>query len=69
MATPVPFWLLLPGIIAGAFMPGSRFNPEGDEHSRSPLSALAVYAVDVALYGGLANLPLYLGCRIILSRK
>ena len=36
---------------------------------RSPLSTLVVYAVNVALYGGLANLLLGHGRRIIHSRK
>jgi hypothetical protein len=68
MATPVPFWLLLPGLLAGASTPGSGFNLK-DDHPWSVLSTLVVYAVNVALYGGLANLLLYLGRSIVLSRK
>lgn len=66
-ATPVPFWLLLPGILAGAITPGSGFNLKEDDPS--PLSTLVFYAVNVALYGGLANLLLGHGRRIIHSRK
>ena len=68
MATPVPFWLLLPGLLAGASTPGSGFDLK-DDHPWSVLSTLVVYAVNVALYGGLANLLLYLGRSIVLSRK
>jgi hypothetical protein len=68
IATPVPFWLLLPGLLAGASTPGSGFNLK-DDHPWSVLSTLVVYAVNVALYGGLANLLLYRGGSIILFRK
>jgi len=69
MATPVPFWLLLPGIVAGAFVPGADLNPEGDEHPWGALATIVVYAVNVACYGGLANLLLRLGRSIVLSQK
>jgi hypothetical protein len=68
MATPVPFWLLLPGLVAGASTPGSGFDLK-DDGPWSILSIFVVYAVDVALYGGLANLLLYLGRSVVLSRK
>jgi hypothetical protein len=68
MATPMPFWLLLPGLLAGAFTPGSGFNLK-DDHPWSVLSTLVVYAVNVALYGCLANLLLYRGRSIVLCRK
>jgi hypothetical protein len=55
LATPGPFWLLLPGLLAGAVIPGSGFDLK-DDHPWSPLSTLVVYAVNVAIYGGLANL-------------
>jgi hypothetical protein len=55
LATPVPFWLLLPGLLAGAVIPGSGFDLK-DDHPWSPLSTFVVYAVNVAIYGGLANL-------------
>ena len=67
MDTPVPFWLLLPGLVAGAFTPGSGFNLKEDD-PWSPLATFVVYAVNIALYGGLAIL-LDHGRRIILSRK
>jgi len=59
VATPVPFYLLLPGIAAGAFAPDSGFNPEGDIHPWGPVSTFIVYAVNIAVYGGLAYLALY----------
>jgi hypothetical protein len=57
LATPVPFWLLLPGLFAGAIIPGSGFDLK-DDHPWSLPSTLVVYAVNVAIYGGLANLLL-----------
>jgi hypothetical protein len=56
LATPVPFWLLLPGLVAGAVTPGSGFDLKDDHPSL--LSTLVVCAVNVAIYGGLANLLL-----------
>jgi hypothetical protein len=56
LATPIPFWLLSPGILAGACVPGSGFNPEGDVHPWSPLSVFVSYAVNIALCSGLAYL-------------
>jgi hypothetical protein len=53
LATPIPFWLLLPGILAGACVPGSGFNLK-DDTPWSPLSVLVFYAVNIALYTGLA---------------
>jgi hypothetical protein len=58
LATPIPFWLLLPGILAGAFVPGSGFSLKED-HPWSPLSVFVVYAVNISLHSGLAYLLLY----------
>ncbi len=60
MATPIPFWVLLPGILAGALVPGSGFNPEGDTHPWSLVSAFTVFAVNVTIYGGFVYLLLSL---------
>jgi hypothetical protein len=60
MATPVPFFLLLPGIAAGAFAPDSGFNFEGDLHPWGPVSTLIVYAVNITIDSGLAWLMFYL---------
>jgi hypothetical protein len=59
LATPVPFLLLLPGLLAGTAIPGSGFELKED-HPLSPLATIVVYAVNVAIYGGLANLLLKL---------
>jgi hypothetical protein len=68
-ATPIPFWLLSPGILAGACVPGSGFSPEGDMHPWSPVSVFVVYAVNIALYSPLAYLLLYpLRRRLVVSR-
>jgi hypothetical protein len=48
LATPIPFWLLLPGILTGACVPGSGFNLKDDTHW-SPLSVFVFYAVNIAL--------------------
>ena len=58
LATPIPFWLLLPGILIGACVPGSGFNLKDDTHW-SPLSVFVFYTVNIALYSGLAYLLLY----------
>jgi hypothetical protein len=59
-ATPVPFVLLSPGIFAGALVPGSGFNIEGDLHPWSALSVCVVIGVDAAIYGGIAYLSFLL---------
>jgi hypothetical protein len=59
MATPVPFLLLIAGIAAGAFVPDSGFSFEGDVHPWGPVSAFVFYAVNIAIYSGLAWLILY----------
>jgi hypothetical protein len=56
MATPIPFWLLLPGILAGACVPDSGSNLKEDIHS--PVVVFVAYAVNVAVYAGLAYLLL-----------
>ena len=53
LATPIPFWLLLPGILAGACVPGSGFNLK-DDTPWSPLSVFVFYTINIALYSGLA---------------
>jgi hypothetical protein len=58
LATPIPFWLLMPGILTGALVPGSGFNPEGDTHPWGLASTLVVFAVNVGIYSGLAYLAL-----------
>jgi hypothetical protein len=68
LATPVPFLLLFPGLLAGSSMPGSGFELK-DDHPWSVPATLVFCAVDVALYGALANLLLYRGASILLSRK
>ena len=52
-ATPVPFVLLGPGIFAGALVPGSVFDIDGDLHPWGALSLCDVTGVDAAIYGGL----------------
>jgi hypothetical protein len=59
LGTPVPFWLLSPGIFAGACVPDSHFNPEGDTQPWGPVSVVVVYVVNIAVYVGLAYLILY----------
>jgi len=60
VATPIPLVVLSPGILAGALAPGSGFNPEGDIHPWGFFSTFIVYAVNIAIYGGLAYLLLNL---------
>ena len=55
MATPMPFWLLLPGLLAGASTPGSGFNLE-DDHPWSALSTLVIYAVREGTYSAISSL-------------
>lgn len=69
MMTPIPFWLLLPGIMAGALVPDSGFNPEGDTHPWGPISTLIAYAVNTAIYSGLAYLMLTLIRRLQRAAK
>jgi hypothetical protein len=68
LATPIPFWLLLPGILTGACVPGSGFNLKDDTHW-SPLSVFVFYAVNIALYSDLAYLLLYRLRRHFLAAK
>jgi hypothetical protein len=56
LATPIPFWLLSPGILAGACVPDASSNLKEDIHS--PLTVFVAYAVNSALYSGLAYLLL-----------
>jgi hypothetical protein len=60
VGTPIPFWVLAPGILAGAFAPDSGFNPEGDTHPWGGLSTFIVFAVNVGIYGGLVYVLLKL---------
>jgi hypothetical protein len=69
LATPIPFWLLLPGILTGACVPGSGFDLEDDTHPWSPLSVFVFYAVNIALYSGLAYQLLYPLRRRFLAAK
>ena len=59
IATPIPFWLLLPGLLAGAATPGSGFVFKEDA-PWSPFAMLVTYAVHISIYGGLAYLVLSL---------
>jgi hypothetical protein len=56
MATPMPFWVLLPGIIAAACVTGGLDFK--DNHPLSLAFTIVLYAVSVAIYGGLAYLVL-----------
>jgi hypothetical protein len=60
MATPMPFWLLLPGLIAAMCIqrPGFSFK---DNHPFDPVAELVLYAVNVAIYAGVVYLMLRLG--------
>ncbi|MDP9049666.1 MAG: hypothetical protein M3O31_02945 [Acidobacteriota bacterium] len=52
--TPVPFWMMLPGIMAGAICSDSGFDPEGDVHPWGAISTTVMYAVNLALYSGIS---------------
>jgi hypothetical protein len=54
--------LLLPGIIAVAYIPGSGFDLK-DNHPLGPVFELILYAVNVAIYGGVAYLLLRFGSK------
>jgi hypothetical protein len=43
IGTPIPFLFLSPGILAGACIPGSGFNPEGDVHPWGVASLIVAY--------------------------
>lgn len=58
LVTPIPFWLLLPGLVAGALVPGSGFDLKTDR-PWSPVAVFVFYAVNIVLYSGLAYLLLY----------
>jgi len=66
-ATPIPFLLLSPGILIGACVPDPSSNLKEDIHS--PLTVFVVYAVNIALYSGLAYLLLYCLRRRLLVSK
>jgi len=68
LATPIPFLLLLPGILTGACVPGSGFTLKDDTHW-SRLSVFVFYAVNIALYSGLAYQLLYPLRRRFLAAK
>ena len=61
LATPVPYLLLFPGIIAGALAPDSGYNAEGDLHPWGPVSVGIMYLVNIGLYSGLMALLLLAG--------
>ena len=63
VATPIPFVVLSPGIMAGALAPDSGFSPEGDLHPWGFFSTSIVFVVDIAIYGGLVYLLLHLAGR------
>jgi hypothetical protein len=69
LATPIPFLLLLPGILTGASLPGSGFNLKDDTHPWSLLSVFVVYAVNIVLCSGSAYLLLYPFRRHFLTSK
>jgi hypothetical protein len=56
LATPIPFVVLSPGIMAGAIAPDSGFNPEGDIRPWGPVSVVIFYAVNIGIYSGLTYL-------------
>jgi hypothetical protein len=56
VATPLPFLLLFPGLLAGAVTPGSGFNLKDDTHPLSAVSLVVACAVNVAIYGGVSFL-------------
>ncbi|MBV8136771.1 MAG: hypothetical protein JO121_14240 [Deltaproteobacteria bacterium] len=60
IATPLPFFLLSIGLVAGGLAPDSGFSPEGDTHPWGPLSTSLAYAVNIAIYSGIAYLVLTL---------
>jgi hypothetical protein len=59
IATPIPFCLLSPGLLAGAATPGSGFVLKEDA-PWSPFAIFVAYAVNISIYGGLAYLVLSL---------
>jgi hypothetical protein len=67
-ATPIPFLLLSPGFLAGASVPGSGFVLKED-NPWSPLAVFVLFAVNIALYSGLAYLLLYCLRRRLLVSK
>lgn len=62
IATPLPFWLLSPGIAIGIFMPDSHFDPEGGDNA-GPVSMIVMFVVNTAVYSGLIYLLLGLFAR------
>jgi hypothetical protein len=64
IGTPIPFLFLAPGIMAGACVPGSGFNPEGDVHPWSVASVIVAYGTNVLIYSALAYLCLFLTNRV-----
>jgi hypothetical protein len=58
IATPLPFLLLLPGLAAGAAVPGSGFVLKED-NPWSPLAVFVLFAVNITLYSGLIYLLLH----------
>jgi VIT1/CCC1 family predicted Fe2+/Mn2+ transporter len=60
IATPIPLLFLLPGIMAGAFVPGSGYSIEGDLHPWGIASVVVAYGTNIVIYGGLTYLCLSL---------
>ena len=55
---PIPILLLFPGLVVGALLPGSGFNPEGTMDWWSTPYGFISYGVNVVFYSGLAFLLL-----------
>src|ERR1700733_130161 len=51
IATPIPFWALLPGFSFAALMPGSNLDPEGSPFTVA--TALWVFVGGTGFYGAI----------------
>jgi hypothetical protein len=51
IATPIPFWMLLPGFAFAALVPGSELDPEGSPFT--VVTALWVFVGGTGFYGGI----------------
>ena len=52
MATPIPFFLLMPGLIAGMSMPDAGAFKTNDPWG--PLATVTAYATNIVIYTGVA---------------